>query len=140
MSRNGPNMEEHIRALAVLNIILGALGVLAAMVIAVLFFGMAGMLGFDVEQARRAMPWIGMAVAATTVFLILVSLPAIIGGIGLLQHREWARILMIIVSALNLTNMPFGTALGIYGLWVLVQERTVALFERRPATPSSLAA
>jgi hypothetical protein len=68
---------------------------------------------------------------ATIVAIILVvcSVPGIIAGWGLLKYKEWARILLIILSALNILNFPFGTALGIYAIWALVQKETIALFK-----------
>jgi hypothetical protein len=36
--------------------------------------------------------------------------------------------LAIVVSALHLINIPFGTALGIYGLWVLLSPEAQRLF------------
>ena len=36
---------------------------------------------------------------------------------------------MVIVAAFELLNLPFGTVLGIYSLWVLVQDETRELFE-----------
>jgi hypothetical protein len=40
-------------------------------------------------------------------------------GVGLLQHREWARTLAIIMSVFLLFHFPIGTAVGIYAFWVL---------------------
>jgi hypothetical protein len=65
------------------------------------------------------------------VTIALLSVPAIIGGIGLLKYREWARILLIVMSSLNLINIPFGTALGIYGLWALLNDSTRVLFKNK---------
>jgi zinc-ribbon domain len=45
---------------------------------------------------------------------------ALIAGYGLLQRRPWGRVLAIVVAVLTLFKVPFGTALGIYTLWVLV--------------------
>ena len=63
--------------------------------------------------------------------IALISVPTVIGGIGLLKFREWARILLIVMSALNLINIPFGTALGIYGLWTLLNDGTRVLFKNK---------
>ncbi len=41
------------------------------------------------------------------------------GRIGLLNRRPWGRTVAIIVAILALVKFPFGTALGIYTLWVL---------------------
>jgi len=39
-------------------------------------------------------------------------------------------VLAIILSVIHLLSIPFGTALGIYGLWVLLQRETEPLFRR----------
>ena len=45
-----------------------------------------------------------------------------------MKFQSWARIGGLILSALNLLNFPFGTALGFYGLWVLLNKETEAAF------------
>ena len=47
-------------------------------------------------------------------------MPRIVTGWGLLERQSWARTLAIVLGCFNLLSMPFGTALGIYTLWVLV--------------------
>jgi uncharacterized membrane protein len=59
-------------------------------------------------------------------FLAVLSVPAI-GGIGLLRGQEWARILVLILSVLNLFNIPIGTAISMYSIWVLMQPETVEI-------------
>ena len=44
----------------------------------------------------------------------------IVAGAGLLQRAPWARLLALIVGFIALLNLPFGTALGIYTIWVLL--------------------
>lgn len=41
-------------------------------------------------------------------------------GVGLYQREQWARLLAIVLGIIGLLSMPFGTALGIYTLWVLL--------------------
>ena len=53
-------------------------------------------------------------------FLLAGSLLGVIAGWGLLDRQPWARLLTIVLAFLHLLNMPFGTALGIYTLWVLL--------------------
>jgi len=62
--------------------------------------------------------------------LLLRLRPSIIAGVGLLHFKPWARVLAIILSVIHLFSVPFGTALGIYGLWVLLQRETESLFRR----------
>ena len=72
------------------------------------------------------------------VVLIVLSIPGIIAGIGLLKRKEWARILTLILSALDLFNFPLGTALGIYSIWALVQPEVMVEFKKsnNDLTPS----
>jgi hypothetical protein len=44
---------------------------------------------------------------------------ALFTGYGLLQRRPWGRTIAIVAAILALLKFPFGTALGIYTLWVL---------------------
>lgn len=123
-------MTTHVKVLGVLYIVLSALGVCAAMVIG-LGLGIAGgVVGSSAspEDAAVALPIIGVAGTALVVFLLVVSLPGIITGIGLLKFQPWARIVGIVLAALNLISFPIGTAVGIYGLWVLLNKETEALF------------
>ena len=40
------------------------------------------------------------------------------------SRQSWARMLAIVLGALSLLDMPFGTALGIYSLWVLLAAKS----------------
>lgn len=72
------------------------------------------------------------------VFGILTAVPSIIGGIFLLKFKEWSRILVIIISFINLINFPIGTAVGIYSLWVLLNKETIKLFIDQPAQATTV--
>ncbi len=125
-------MRDHVRILAYLYIFFGALGMLAALAVLFIFGGLAGIVGManpqDAEALHVAVPILGMIGMAVFVLVLLLSLPSVIAGAGLLKFRPWARLLTIVLSALNLPMVPFGTALGIYGLWVLLQQETERMF------------
>jgi hypothetical protein len=67
---------------------------------------------------------------ATTIALwvILISVPGIIGGVWLLRHKPWARYMVLVLSVLALLNVPLGTGIGVYSIWALVQDETAKLF------------
>jgi hypothetical protein len=124
-------MESHVKTLGILHIALGIMGVFGALVIILIFGGAAGIVSVNQAgdaDAKVAVPILAAIGGIFAIFVLLVSLPGIIAGFGLLKHRAWARILTIILSAVNLLNLPIGTALGIYGLWVLLQPATERLF------------
>jgi hypothetical protein len=124
-------MDTHVKVLGVLYIVLSALGVLSALFLMLAFGGTLGLVGMtsDSGDAAIAMPIIGITGLALVIMLLALSLPGLLAGWGLLKYRPWARILAIVLSALNLINIPLGTILGAYGLWVLLNKDTERLFE-----------
>jgi hypothetical protein len=134
-------MEQHVKILGVLHIILGCFGVLAAIIVFAVFGGLAGFFsGISIPDAdadiRTAAPFLGMLGIGITAIILILSVPGIIIGIGLVQFRPWARIAGIVLSALDLLHVPFGTVVGIYGIWALLQPQTEALFAGRPLPPA----
>ena len=124
-------MRDHVRILAILNIVMGGIGLLIGAGMLLMFGGigmLAGAANSGDPEAILAFPIMGALGGLIFVVLLIFSAPQIIGGIGLLKMQPWARILMIVLSALSLLSIPIGTALGIYGLWVLLNEETVRLF------------
>jgi hypothetical protein len=53
--------------------------------------------------------------------LAILAIPGIIGGFGLIYRKHWARPVLLIVGCAHLLNVPFGTALGVYTFWALMQ-------------------
>ncbi len=124
-------MRNHLQILGILNIVWGSFGMIAALIITIVFGGTLGIVGLVSHQepdARIAIPIISFIGSIIVVILLITSLPSIIVGIGLIRLAPWSRIFGIVLSALHLFNIPFGTALGIYGLWVLLNQETVALY------------
>jgi len=58
------------------------------------------------------------------------AIAGVIAGWGLLTHTPWARMLAIVLGCISLIHFPFGTALGVYTLWVLIPERAEAEYQR----------
>jgi hypothetical protein len=116
-------LEQHVKILGILNIAMGVLALLMAGVGA-LFVAGSGAISGEAE----AMAVTGLVGGVIGVLGLLFSIPAIIGGWFLMQHKEWARILVLVISALNLLSVPLGTALGIYGFWVLLKPEASSLF------------
>jgi hypothetical protein len=122
-------METHVKVLGALNIAFGALGLMGALVLLLVFGVSASAMEVSGDpDAAFALPIIGITGVALVAFLVVLSLPGIVIGIGMLRFRPWARIAGIVVSILSLIMIPFGTVLGAYGLWVLFSKDTERLF------------
>ncbi|MBI4875497.1 MAG: hypothetical protein HY822_12760 [Acidobacteria bacterium] len=111
------------------------MGVLGALVVLLIFGGAAAIVNFNApwHDAQVAVPIIGVAGGAIALLILVLSAPGIVVGFGLYRFSPWARVLGIVLSALDLLHVPIGTAIGVYGLWVLLNPRTEPLFRPRPA-------
>ncbi|HXA65628.1 MAG TPA: hypothetical protein VNV82_10780 [Bryobacteraceae bacterium] len=127
-------MAQHVKVLGVLHIIYGSLLVMVGLVVFLILGGIAGLVGATDHSpdSAVAIPILGGIGGLVFVILLAISLPGIVAGIGLVQFRPWARILTLILSALELFSIPIGTALGIYGFWVLLKPETEQLFNQPP--------
>jgi hypothetical protein len=128
-------MTTHVKVLGVLYIALSAMTLAAALFLMFAVSTASSIVGLtaDPGDAAVALPIIGLAGRALVIFLLTLSLPGLIVGIGLLNVAPWARIAGIVLAVLHLINIPFGTALGVYALWVLFNKDTERLFAARPA-------
>jgi hypothetical protein len=132
-------MLTHVKVLAVLYIVLSGIGLLFGLLMLFAAGTAASIVGMSAspEDAAIAIPILGIAGTALASLLLLFSLPGLITGWGMLKLRPWARILGIVLAVIGLINFPIGTAVGIYGLWVLLTKETERLFTGQ-AAPSVL--
>ena len=52
----------------------------------------------------------------------------IVIGVPLRRHRPWARVTALLLGSVDLVLLPYGTALGVYALWLLLGEHGRSLF------------
>jgi hypothetical protein len=48
------------------------------------------------------------------IVLGLLAVPGLVGGLGLIAGARWAPVLVLVVSGLQLFNLPMGTAVAIF--------------------------
>ena len=117
------SMEQHIILLGWLHIATNALLILIAGFMFVMMVGIG--LTSDDAEAVRVMPIVGTAVGG---LMTTLALPGILTGIGLLKRKPWSRIAAAVLGIINLMNFPFGTAVGVYTLWILLQNEAADHF------------
>lgn len=120
---NRDSMKTHVTILGWLSI---ADGVLTLLIGLLTFLFLTG-IGFASGE-REAMFILPVVGTTTGMFLFAAAVPSLLAGFGLLRGKNWGRILAIVVSFFNLLWFPVGTALGIYGLWVLLRQEATEYF------------
>jgi hypothetical protein len=132
-------VRAHIRLLGILWLALSALNAVAGIVLYIL----ANTLFLHLHEMPNVPPDVPAgflhALFSTIGFFILAKAAfGFFAGWGLLRREPWARMMTIVLAFLALFNIPFGTALGIYSLWVLLPAQSEREYEQ--ATQSAGAA
>jgi mannitol-specific phosphotransferase system IIBC component len=120
-------MKKHVTVVGAIHIGFGILGLIGAIAV---FFALNFAKGFvDNEEVPTLV--LGFLSLSLPLLIGFMSTLGLVGGIGLLTYKGWARYLIIVVAALGCLNIPIGTLKGVYSLWVLLQDETVKLFENK---------
>jgi hypothetical protein len=111
-------MTNHLKILGILYLAFGILGA----VIAVIFFNShAGFL--SVKGVITMLASTSGFVSVIAFFFAVESLPALVTGVALLKRWFWARFSAVVLGFFSLFIVPLGTALGIYTLWVVINDK-----------------
>lgn len=124
------NVASHLDFVGILFIVWGILTALVGL--STLALGM-GAVAIIASSSRSG----GAQVAAgvTAVAFIALAIIAIVWGVAhisvglpLRRRQHWARLVALVLGAVDLLLLPYGTALGCYTLWVLLNEEGKKLF------------
>lgn len=110
-------MGQKINTAAWLHIVYGLLILFIGVFVFIILIG-SGMLSGDVT-ALAITSGVGILVG---IIFVLIALPSLLAGYGLLKRYEWGRVLAFVMSIIHLFSFPIGTAVGGYTLWVLTRE------------------
>lgn len=122
----GGRVARHVRLLGILWLILSGFRLLSGFVL---------MGVFGSRRYIPGMPFFVHGIVSGIGFTFIAG--AILGlaaGWGLLQRESWGRILTLILGVLNLLDLPIGTAIGIYTLWVLLPSGSEREYRELPRT------
>lgn len=114
-------MKNHLKVLGSLYLAFGLLGLV-----------MAGLL-FEVKTGRLILP-AKMSifssahgyVSVIALIFALEAIPALVTGLALFKGILWARLSALALGFLNLFIIPLGTALGVYTLWILINDTALS--------------
>jgi len=111
-------VREHVRLLGILWLAYSAFHLMGGIVLSILartIFSRNPEFG-----APHGPPFLHGLFVMIGFLLLAKSLAGIAGGWGLLQREPWGRVLILVVAFIALLDVPFGTGLGVYTLWVLL--------------------
>ena len=116
-------MKKHVTFVAALHIGFSIIGIFGAFAL-FFIFRFARSFVEDVEVAKAVLLFLSLFLPFA---IITVSIIGLTGGIGLLSYRKWARVLVLIASGAECLNIPFGTVMGVYSIWALMQDESIKM-------------
>lgn len=118
-------MQKHLKTLGTLYIVFGMLGVLVSLGFLNAYFG------YWMPPGKMKLLFSDSGWGSVLVFLFAVtSVPGIVAGLGLLKGKNWARFLLLVLAFVNFMNIPLGSMLGIYTIWVVMNTEVVSPLEK----------
>jgi len=120
-------MRKHVVVVGAIHIGFGFIGLILAVAVFIALNFAKGFVGGE-EIPEMILGFLSVSLPLLFGFMSTLGL---VGGIGLLSFQSWARYLIIVVAALGCLNIPIGTLKGVYSLWVLLQDETIKLFEKK---------
>ena len=112
-------VARHVHLLGILWIAYSAISLLGGVALVIISQTIFGPLGLP-HMPGGPPPFVRPLLFTIGCALLLKAAAGIAAGLGLMQRQEWGRVLSIVLAVISLFNIPFGTALGVYTLWVLV--------------------
>jgi hypothetical protein len=128
---NENDVRQHVSILGWLYIVGNALFLVVGAFVFLLLTGLG--LSVTEPEARSVLLIVGPTVG---LLLVILALPGLLAGYGLITRKPWARVLAMVVGILGLLNFPLGTAIGLYALWVLLPTRTADYFTTPARAPA----
>lgn len=131
-------MEKHITLVGVLNIVYRAFAIIGALVLSVIAVWFSTFIEILMRWGSirvREIPIeilniVPLILIPIAVLIFVISILGIVAAIGVLKKKPWARIVLLIISFFILIRVPLGTLLGVYTIWVLMNDETIKLFNR----------
>ncbi|MGZ4815955.1 MAG: zinc ribbon domain-containing protein [Terriglobales bacterium] len=127
-------VEEHYKLLGILHIVYSCFVAIPGLVMIFVGKYFLGWLGQFVPH-NPPPSFMAPFVVFIGWLITIRALAGIVAGIGLIQRAPWARILALVVGFLSILSLPFGTALGIYTIWVLLSAGAEEEYDRLSLQP-----
>jgi hypothetical protein len=117
----------HVRLLSILQLVWGWIGLLLGVSTLLLAAG-ALMIGLTTEGREIPAGVTAAAFAVCAVALLVFGVGNAWAGAAIRRRQSYGRLAALVLALPNLFVLPFGTALGIYALWVLLHDDTRTMF------------
>ena len=128
-------MRVHIDVVGWLTILWGVLGILTGLALVILAGGTVAAAA-ELQTGRTIAPAVWLLVLSG-VTLTMGGLAMWLTGRALVRRVSRGRLAALLLAIPNLLIIPFGTALGVYTIWALLNDDARRAFGRPPRSPAT---
>ena len=121
-------MTSHVDFVGILFIVWGGLTLLVGLSTLALGVGAFSLIGSRAGNTPFAAGLIAAAFVALAVIAMIWGAAHIVVGVPMRRRQSWARLVALMLGAVDLILLPYGTALGAYTMWVLLHDEGRKMF------------
>ena len=131
-------VQEHVHLLGILWLAasaLNAVGGLFLLIIGSTFF--PHLREFTSVPPDVPLSFLSAFLSTLGILVLAKAACGFIAGWGLLRRESWARTAALVLAFISLFNIPFGTAIGVYTMWVMLPVHSQKEYEAMVAAQAA---
>jgi hypothetical protein len=117
---NQVNIDQHKKILGVLYVVFSSLNIVMVLLFVLIA---AAIIPIHVDEMETLLV-INIVKYALISLTLILTLPALIAGIGLLYKKDWALTLAFIIGIIGLLGFPIWTFIGVYSIVIFIMSQS----------------
>jgi hypothetical protein len=122
-------VQEHVHLLGILWLAISAMNTIGAVILFIIANTLLAHLHEMGAPPEAPTGFLRPLLSAVAIFILAKAACGFIAGWGLLQREPWARVIALVLGFISLFNIPFGTAVGVYTMWVLLPGQSLEEYD-----------
>ncbi|MHB8216242.1 MAG: hypothetical protein ACYDDS_09200 [Candidatus Sulfotelmatobacter sp.] len=113
-------VQSHLQLLGILWLAISAFNTIGGVILYILANTLLAHLHEMGAPPQAPTGFLRPLLSVVAIFILAKAAVGFMAGWGLLHREPWARIIALVLGFISLFNIPFGTAVGVYTLWILL--------------------
>ena len=120
MQQRPGRVQSHLQLLGILWLAISAFNTIGGVVLYILANTLFAHLNEMGAPPEAPTAFLRPLLSVIGIFVLAKAAVGFMAGWGLMHREPWARVVALVLGFISLFNIPFGTAVGVYTLWVLL--------------------
>jgi hypothetical protein len=121
-------VQSHVHLLGILWLAISAFNTIGGVILYIIANTLMAHL-HDMGAPEAPTSFLRPLLSVVAILILAKAACGFFAGWGLLHREPWARVAALVLGFISLFNIPFGTAVGVYTLWVLLPAQSQLEYE-----------